>query len=128
MLTSFLAAVTPVGPDAKANSLFELDPFTVTIISAVLIPLIVGFLTRPSTNPKIKAAGLAVLSIVAGTINVAMTDGGGALLSQSLIKSTALTALVAIATHFGLYKPLGVTGAVQNTGVTDSRNDGAVRP
>ncbi len=29
MLSSILAAVTPVGPDAKANSVLELDPFTV---------------------------------------------------------------------------------------------------
>jgi hypothetical protein len=111
MVLTLLAAVTPVGPDATTDSAFNLDPFTVTLILGSLIPLVNGLVTKLSTSSAVKAIITLVLSAVVGIITVSTTDGGGAIISQSTLKSAGLALLVAIATYAGVYKPLALTSS-----------------
>lgn len=112
MILSLLAAVTPVGPDTQADSAFGLDAYTVTILLGLVIPLINGFVTKCSTSTTVKALITLLLSAVAGIVNVSITEGGGAIISQSTIKSTALTFLIAVTTYVGLFKPLELTSSL----------------
>lgn len=111
---------TPVGPDAQANSLFELDPFTVSALLGTIIPILVGLVTKVSTSSAMKAILNALFSGVAAIINVSVIDGGGAIISQSTVKSAALTFLVSIATYYGIWKPTGVAAQAQAVGVRDN--------
>lgn len=120
-MLNLIAVTTPVGPDAQVDSLLTLDPFLVTAMMGTLIPILVGFFTKASTSPAVKAVALAVLSTVGGMVNVAATDGGGAVISEDMVKSAFLTFIAAVAIHFGVLRPTGVTAVVQDAGpITDT--------
>lgn len=105
--------LTPVGPDAQqADSAFlNLSPFVVSTILGTVIPLITGFVTKLTTPAWVKAVITAVLSGVAGLINVSLVDGGGAVISQSAFVSAVLTFIVAVATYAGIWRPMAVTSS-----------------
>lgn len=111
MIHTLLSAVTPVGPDTTADSAFSLDAFTVTFILGSLIPLVNGLVTKLTTSSAVKAIVTIVLSGIAGLVNVSLTDGGGAVISQSALKSAILTLIVAIAMYAGVWKPLALTSS-----------------
>lgn len=124
MLMHFVAAVTPVGPDSTADSAFSLDPFTVSLLFGTLIPIVGGVLLKNSLSGTFKAIVNLVLSALAAVINVSLTEGGGAIVSESTLKSTGLTFLVSIATLYGVWKPTGVDAELKaNVGFTD-KGDG----
>lgn len=122
-----IAAVTPIGPDAQNDSVLSLDPFMVTIIFGLLIPIVNGIVTKASTPSGVKAILTIILSAVAALINNAATEGGGAVISEQTLKSWGLQLIVSITMYAGLYKPLGVsstpnsdgTARLANVGVTD---------
>lgn len=111
MILTLLSAVTPVGPDTTADSAFALDAYTVTLLFGLIIPLVNGLVTKISTSSAVKAVLTLFLSAVAGVVNVSLTEGGGAIVSQSTLKSTGLTFIVAVVTYFGLFKPVGLTSS-----------------
>jgi len=90
----------------------------ITLLVTVILPLLVGLVTTRETNSSRKAVYLAILAAVTGfgselleAISSGTTyDAAGGLF-------TAVTALVvAIALHFGIYKPTGAASALQATG------------
>ena len=106
--------LTPVGPDAQQvdTALFELSPFIVSSIMGVVIPLLVGLLTKLTTPSKWKAILMLGLDAVAGLVTVSLVDGGGAVFSQSAVVAGIL-AFFASATSYGrFWKPLTVTSSV----------------
>jgi hypothetical protein len=114
--------VTPVGPDAQqTDSFLDLSPFTVSVILGAVIPLITGFFTRVSTPAWVKYVVTALLSGVAGLLNVSMVDGGGAVISQSAFTSAVLTFLLSLAAYEG-WKTVGLTSST----VTRTDGDGNV--
>ena len=124
MILTLLAAaadVTPVGPDATVDSAFDLTPYTVTLILGFVIPLVNGLVTKYTTPAWVKAVVGLVLAAVAGVINVSLTEGGGAVISQSTLKSAGLTFIVAVAAYAGVWKPFSLTSSpvthVDETGV-----------
>lgn len=111
------AASVPIGPDAEADSLLDLDPFTLNLIFAVVLPALVGLATKASTSPRVKAVLLALGSAVAGVVTV--TSTGGAAISEASVKAAFLQFVTAVAVHFGLLKPTGTTAKLQTTGNKD---------
>lgn len=88
------------------------DGQTIILISGVVIPILVGLLAKAAAPSGLKAI-----------LNAALT-GAAAVLSQTVpgdfrwrafFTAWAATWVVAVATHFGFYKPTGVTGAVQSS-------------
>lgn len=95
-----------------------------TLVSGVLLPLIVGLVTTKVTNAGRKAIFLAALSviipIVAQLID-ALRSGTAYDLGAALF--TALgTFVIAVATHYGFWKPTGTAQAVQAVGDKSSTN------
>lgn len=110
------AAVTPADPAATAESLLGLDAFTVTVLMGLILPVINGLIMRPNWSSRLKAALGVITAGVAAVVNVSLTDGGGALISQSTLKTAALTWAIQIVTLYGVYKPVGVDGRLKAVG------------
>lgn len=98
---------------------FTIPPALVIGLSvSVILPLLVGLVTKTVTHAGAKAALLALLSAATGLL----TEVGGALstgqtydLGVGLI--TALTVfLVGVGLHYGLYKPTGLSDTLQRVG------------
>jgi hypothetical protein len=90
------------------------------LLLAVVFPVLIGLVTTKVTSGAAKAILLATISLGSGLVSA---------LLASMIAGTAfdlvgaaLTGLaawvIAIATHFGIWRPTGVTDRVQAIGVT----------
>ncbi|MDQ1127553.1 uncharacterized protein YacL [Microbacterium sp. SORGH_AS 505] len=95
-------------------------PQLLNILLAVVFPVAVGFVTTRVTRPELKAVLLATISLVSGLVSSLLAavlasipfDIVGALL-------TGLAAwIIAVATHYGFWRPTGIANAVQGVGVT----------
>lgn len=101
---------------------FDIPLFQVfTLLSAVVFPLLVGLVTKRTTDPGRKAvllAGLSVLISLSTELASALEAGTNYNLGTALL--TALGSfLVAVAMHYGLWKPTGVAEKVQAVGDTE---------
>lgn len=100
---------------------FDIPLVTVLqLVLGVVLPVLVGLLTTTLTSPGTKAVLLAALAVVSSLL----TELIGALQTDSvynlgLALLTGLgTFIVAVATHYGLLKPTGVSDAAQKSLVT----------
>lgn len=106
-------APPPVDLDADAVSTVVIAAPIVTVIVSLLIPLINGFLTKPSTPTAVKAIGTIVLNAAWALIaNGALADGSSTF-STSTLYTAILGVIISITTYVGVYKPINVTS---NTG------------
>lgn len=102
------AAAAPVGPDSTADSVLSLDPFTVSLIFGTLVPIIGGVILKTTSTNTVKVLVNLVLSTIASVINVSTTEGGFVVISEDVLKSTALTFVISVATLYGVWQPTGV--------------------
>lgn len=94
----------------------EVEPVQViTLLVAVIFPVLVGLVTTRVTEPGRKAMFLAGLTVLAGLgseLTAALTNQTPYNLGAALL--TAFGAfIVAVAMHYGLWKPTGVAGRAQ---------------
>lgn len=95
--------VTPVGVDTTVNvdlGVVELDAWMVQLVSGVLIPFLIAFISRATTPAWIQKTATIVLSAITGLVTVGLNDAGGAVISVEAIKAAAQTAVIAIASYF----------------------------
>lgn len=94
------------------------DPIRVqlwSLLVGTVLPVLVGLVTRSSTSNGLKAILLAAFSAISGFATEVLESGDDFQMSTALI--TALgTFLVGVATHFGLWKPTGVSAKAQEVG------------
>lgn len=98
---------------------FTLDPLAVVqLCIAFVLPVLVGLVTTRVTSSGAKAWLLALLSLVTSLLVElarALTESVTYDLGVALL--IALPAfVVSVATHYGLWKPTGISGAVQDVG------------
>lgn len=81
-----------------------------TYVVAVLLPVLVALVTAKGGNSAWSAVLLAVFSAATAVITAAIAgaDSGVSINSLALTGITVFT--IAVATHFGFWKPTGVTG------------------
>ncbi|TFC30208.1 hypothetical protein E3O55_08540 [Cryobacterium sp. MDB1-18-2] len=92
------------------------------LLIAVILPILVGLVTTKETSPGRKAIYLAALALVAGLLAqllAAIQAGVTYDLFTGLIQGLGAF-LIAVALHFGLWKPTGVAGAAQTFGATST--------
>lgn len=91
------------------------------LVVTVLLPLLVGLVTKQSLKAGWKAVLLLVLAAFTGfgseLLDVAASNTPYDLQVGALAAVQAL--VIAVAVHFGIWKPVGVTEKVQNAGVSD---------
>jgi small basic protein len=102
--------------------LFEPNPsvaYWLTLVATLLLPILVGLVTKVSNSSALKAVLLlalsALTSLVSGLLAVDGTTDIG-----PLVTATVTTFVIAVAVHYGFWKPTAVTATVQNSLVKDS--------
>ncbi len=95
------------------SSVLNLDIPTLNLIFGVVIPLLVGLVTRLNASGGVKAVLNAGLSALAGVVSVWIELDGSLVLKTALI-SFLSTWGISILTYYGLYKPTGVTASLQS--------------
>lgn len=87
------------------------------LVLGVVLPVLVGLVTTRATRPGAKAALLAALSVATSLLTEligALQTGTVYNLGLALVLGLG-TFIVAVATHYGLLKPTGVSSAAQGT-------------
>lgn len=88
------------------------DLTLLALLSGVIIPLLVGFLTKLNASSGVKAIlnfGLSAATAALALVNEADFEW------RPFLVNWALTWVVSIATYYGLWKPTGTSGAVQES-------------
>ena len=91
---------------------------------SLLLPLLVGLLTKASWNRNLKAVLLLLIAAVSAGLTQVILDGSfdnWKLIAQQ----TIINWLVAVATHYHVWKPTGVAEKVADVGVTDDQPEAA---
>lgn len=88
----------------------QVDVVALSFVVGVVIPMIVGLVTKARASSALKAILNALLSAVAGYAIVAIKADGAIDLYAALI-GIGMTWVTSVGTHTGLLKPAGVTGA-----------------
>jgi hypothetical protein len=92
-----------------------------TLIVGTAAPVLVGLTTKASWSPSLKAVLLLTISAVTGFLSAAIAASGfgPGFDWQTAAVNAAVAWVIAVATHYGLYKPTGVTTATQRTLIKD---------
>lgn len=91
-------------------------------IVPVLLPVLVGLVTTKVTSSGVKAVLLATLSVATSLLTSAAQSWSAGTpydLVDGLINA-ATTFTIAVASHYGLWKPTGVSDVAQTTLTSDS--------
>ncbi|WP_223166378.1 hypothetical protein [Nonomuraea sp. SYSU D8015] len=95
-----------------------------TVAISTVLPVLVGLVTKASVSGGTRAVLLALLSVAGGVVASALdaVNAGVAWDWRSAL-ITAFTAFVgAVASHFGLWKPTGVSDWAKNSLVKDRQD------
>lgn len=88
----------------------------VSLALTIVLPILIGLLTRPTTPGHVKGLGLLALSALKGVGEAFLI--GGAEFNLGLVASTALVNfLIAVAMYFGILRGSPVQVSAQNSGV-----------
>jgi len=93
-------------------------PLLLSLLVATILPILVGLVTKTETSAARKAIFLASIALVAGLASqllAALQAGIPFDLFAALVQGVG-TFAVAVALHYGLWKPTGVAAAAQATG------------
>jgi len=93
-------------------------PLVLGLVASVVLPILVGLVTTRETSASRKAIYLAGLALVAGLVTqllAALNAGVPFDLFAALVAGGG-TFAVAVAVHFGLWKPTGVAARAQSVG------------
>ena len=108
---------------------YSLDVVQVlTLVVGTVLPVLVGLVTTRVTAPGVKGVLLAVLSAATALGTEALTaaqDGATYDLGRGLVMALGVW-VVAVSTHYGLWKPTGAAGVAADTGRTATPDDDAV--
>lgn len=98
---------------------FDVPLFLVLqLLAGTVLPLLVGLVTTRETSPGKRAIYLAALSVVISLLTeIASALQAGVVYNLGTALIAALvTFLIAVGTHFGLWKPTGTADALQDIG------------
>ena len=93
--------------------MIELDVELLTILSGVVIPLVVGLVTKKATSASFKLVVNMTASAVIGGITTAISTGGAVELRKWVV-GMVVTWAMSLMSYYGLWKPSGVAGIVQD--------------
>lgn len=105
-----ILAAEPVREIVGENDVL-LDSQAIAMIAGLVIPLLVGLVTKINASGGLRAVLNAFFSAVAGAIAVIGTDLERAEL-RTFVVAIVSTWIVSVATYYGVWKPTGVAGSV----------------
>lgn len=95
--------------------LFDPNPsvaYWLTLVATVLLPILVGVVTKASTSGGVKAVLLLALSAVTSLVSGLLAVDGKTDIGP-LVTTTVTTFVIAVAVHYGFWKPTTVTDSAQ---------------
>ena len=119
--------VTAFAQDGEAtvsgDEFLSLDPGTVRLIIAVVIPILVGVVTKASWSGMVKGLLLLVLNFVNAAVIAATLADGHAAWDQATLREALIGFVISVAMYFGIYEPANLTsqegGKLANIGIKD---------
>jgi len=81
-----------------------LSPLTVTLVVSLIIPIIVGLLTKAQASAWLKGLVNIFTAGVAALITANLDANGAAVLTQQTLTSWILATAVSTATYLGIYQ------------------------
>jgi hypothetical protein len=90
------------------GAVFSLSPVYVTVLIGVVLPILVGLITKTSAPAKVKVIANMLLSAAAALITGALNEEGYALISTEMLAQAVILFVVSTASYLGIYKPLEV--------------------
>ena len=87
-----------------------IDVAILSILVGTVLPILVGISTKKLATGAVKASVLAGLSIVTGLVNGALNADG--VLTQEALVGAGIAWVTAVATHYGFFKPSGISEKV----------------
>ena len=90
-----------------------LDLAVWSALGGTVVPILVGLVTKLNASSAVKGVVNLVLSTIAGLIATAIAGDG--VLTQAAVVAAFLALMTSVATYYGVLKPVGVTGAVQES-------------
>ncbi len=89
-----------------------IDVRALAILGSVLVPLVVGLVTKRTASDGLKAA-LGILGSVIVTVLAFVVDPGNTVVNWITVTNVFITSLVSqLTAYLAVYKPLGVAGTV----------------
>lgn len=103
--------------DAAVNSIQ-----IASLLVGTVLPILVGLVTTKVTSSRTKAILLAALSAVSGFLTelIDVTQRGDVFQVDQALLTWMMTFVVAVAIHYGFWKPTGVTEKALTTGHTST--------
>lgn len=89
-----------------------------TMLIGLILPIVVALVTTRVTSAAIKAVLLAALSTITGAVGQYLTSPTGWDWKAAVLLATG-TFIAGVGSHFGLWRPTGVTPWAQDKVVTD---------
>ena len=113
------------GQDGEAavggDEFLILDPGTVRLIVAVIIPILVGLLTKATWSGTVKGLLALVLNFVNAAVIAATLADGHAAWSQVTLRETLVGFVISVAMYLGVYQQANLTsnpgGKLANIGI-----------
>lgn len=96
---------------AELDTQVVLVPPIVMIVISLIIPLVVGLLTKLSVPSGVKAVMMIVLNAVNAFVVTAVVVDGSGVFTQEAFVNWLMGVVVSVATYLGLYKPLDITSS-----------------
>ncbi len=96
-----------------------------SLLVQVLLPLAVGFITKRSMAPSVKAILLVFLTVVTQWATTALeaVNSGAAFEWKAWVYNILVGFVISVAVHYGLWKPTGASDSAQDAGpVTDRKS------
>jgi hypothetical protein len=110
VITSLLADAVDTGTEVANERVVTIDEYWLNLLISMILPIVVALVTKRFANGQVKAVVLLALSVITGWLTSLQATGGTFEL-KSAITSTVVSFVAAVAVHFGLLAPAGVTGA-----------------
>jgi hypothetical protein len=92
------------------NTLITINPTVLTLVVSVLLPAAVALVTKRLAAGWVKALTLLGLAVVSGWA-AELADSGGTFVLGRALGQVVVTFVVAVAVHYGFWKPVGLTGS-----------------
>lgn len=84
----------------------NIEPMYVHVIVGVLLPILVGLVTKAEAPAKVKIVVNMVLSAAGALVVNSVNDLGVAVISWEMFAAWLMQTVVAVASYVGVYKPL----------------------
>lgn len=88
-------------------NLIDIDPTTLQIISAVVIPFLISAVTKLGADARLKATLNIVFNGVGALLSTNVVDNGHAVISSTTLRDWVLGITTTIGAYYGVLKPLG---------------------